>query len=184
MAFRRWTEHELKILTRRLGKDTYIEIGKRLGRTLNEVRNQVYRMGLRSRKQDRPAWTRTEVAALWRLAEGRLSRRQAAKQLGRSEHAVIGKAKALGIRWTQARVTLVDVANEVGCSPGAVRRLVHELWPDNPPCHDVGLSRRYHLSWEQAEHVAKLMRGRLRGRRGRGKSSKISAQMDKGSPRW
>jgi predicted transcriptional regulator len=124
MPGKHWSEvdlHKLRNLV--LAEHSRDEVAEALGRTKAAVHLQARSLGLKfSRKntQRRP-WTEHDDNAL-RYHSGLLSRKQLARKLGRTDAAVGRRAKLLDVRLRQGRVTLVDLAEELGVSKATVVR--------------------------------------------------------------
>lgn len=125
----RWTPAELHQLRELIKMEcSRQEVADTLGRTLASVHLQARHLGLyfsRKRTQRRP-WTADDDKQLLYHA-ATMTRKQLAKKLGRTEASVGKRARQLGIRLSQGRVTMAALARELGVSKITVVRVRDKL---------------------------------------------------------
>lgn len=120
-----WSDEDLhKLRDLVLAESSRDEVAAALDRTKTAVHFQARNLGLtfsRKNTQRRP-WTERDDNVL-RYHSGLLSRKQLARKLGRTDAAVGKRAKQLGIRLGQGRITLKALAEELGVSKATVVRV-------------------------------------------------------------
>lgn len=125
----KWTQKDLEKL-RELTEAEYsrAEVAEALGRTKASVHLQARHLGLnfsRRNTQRRP-WTQADDNMLQYHAAS-LTRKQLAKKLSRTEASVGKRAYQLGVQLGQGRMTLKELAEELGVSKITVVRVRDKL---------------------------------------------------------
>lgn len=116
------------ILARYDGRtETIDDLTRRLGVPRWRVKRWAYELGLGRLNPKQPNWTEDEVQYLERVM-ARMSIRRIAKALGRTETAVLLKAKRLGLRKSGEGYTLRGLCEGLGCDHHKVHQWVAAGW--------------------------------------------------------
>jgi hypothetical protein len=115
---------------------TLAELARALVRTEAAVRVKAHKMGLSVRSHapapapapdaSRRPWSRDEDLFLYSATKS-MSLREAGRRLGRTKASVHHRCRRLGIRWTQGRRSIREVALDLGCHPSYVRCLAAKI---------------------------------------------------------
>lgn len=129
MAGHVWTTEELDRLRQLISEErSRAEIAALFNTTPAAVYWQARKLGLKfSRRQtQRSTWTQAEDNVL--IYQGAfMTRKQLAKKLKRTEAAVGKRAMVLGVQLTQGRMTMRELADELGVSKVTIVRLRDKL---------------------------------------------------------
>lgn len=116
------------ILARYDGRsETIDELVRRLGVPRWRVRRWAYELGLCRPNSKQPDWTDGDLGYLEAMI-GRMSIKAIAKKLGRTETAVMVKAKRLGVRKSGDGYTLRALCEGLGCDHHKVQRWIAAGW--------------------------------------------------------
>jgi len=101
------------------------EIGFRLSRSEHAIRLKAHKLSLPLGESGRP-WTKEEILNLWVWVD-RMSFVEIARRLNRTYRAVTAKACKMGIRWSNGKRPLQEIAKEVGVHSSSVRKRAENL---------------------------------------------------------
>jgi DNA-binding CsgD family transcriptional regulator len=138
---RMWTSKEEARLKRLLDEGVSPqEIGFRMGRSEHAIRLKAHKLTLAIGESGKP-WTQAEICKLYVWVD-RMSFVEIARRLDRTYRSVTGKAGKLGIRWSNGKRTLRQIAAEVGVHSSSVRKRATKLGlkVDHPGPHHYAVS--------------------------------------------
>jgi len=95
---RKWTAKEVALLKELYPECPVPEIAKKLGRTVNAVKNRAHQLGFKRKSYLEKLWTAQELQLLSQLYPTHKDIQDIAQRIGRSPSAVIGKAYFIGLR--------------------------------------------------------------------------------------
>jgi DNA-binding CsgD family transcriptional regulator len=123
---RMWTSQEEARLKRLLDEGVSPqEIGFKMGRSEHAIRLKAHKLTLAIGESGKP-WTREEICKLYVWVD-RMSFVEIARRLDRTYRSVTAKATKLGIRWSNGKRTLREIAEEVGVHSSSVRKRAARL---------------------------------------------------------